>query len=479
MALNSETLRENLRPAWIITRREVRDQFRDWRIIIPILVLTLIFPSLMNFTARQALAFVGRFGADIVGERLIPFLLMVVGFFPISVSLVIALESFVGEKERRSIEPLLASPLEDWQLYMGKLVAVMFPPLVASYLGIGVYLWGVYRQIGWQPDPVLLIQILLLTFVQALVMVAGAVVISTQATSVRAANLLASFIIIPMAFLIQGESMVMFWAQYEVLWWAVLGLAVLAVVLIRAGVSHFNREEMLGRELDTLDIRGSLMAFGAAFRGPARGLGEWYRLEIGESLRRLRIPALLVFGLMLAGLGVGAGLAQDYPLPLPAIDLSNLEIDSNSRLGSIELLNAASVPAILFQNVRASVLALGFGLLSFGVLGLLVILLPFVLIGYFAAAFAGAGIGPLAFYGGLVLPHGIMEIPALVLVGAGILRLGACLIAPSQGRSLGQAMIGALAEWTRVLVAVVVPLLLLAALLETFVTPQVAVWVLR
>ena len=107
----------NLKKAWIITRREVRDQFRDWRIIAPIIILTVFFPGLMNFTAQQAVDFVGKYGAPIIADRLIPFLLMVVGFFPISVSLVIALESFVGEKERRSIEPLLSSPLTDVQLY--------------------------------------------------------------------------------------------------------------------------------------------------------------------------------------------------------------------------------------------------------------------------------------------------------------------------------------------------------------------------
>lgn len=41
-----------LRPAAIVARREVRDQFRDWRIIFPILGLTLLFPFLMNFTAQ-------------------------------------------------------------------------------------------------------------------------------------------------------------------------------------------------------------------------------------------------------------------------------------------------------------------------------------------------------------------------------------------------------------------------------------------
>ena len=146
--------------ALVITRREIRDQFRDWRIIAPILILTVFFfPGLMNFTAQQAVDFVAKYGAPIIADRLIPFLLMVVGFFPISVSLVIALESFVGEKERRSIEPLLSSPLTDVQLYLGKLMAVIFPPLVASFLGIGVYLIGVYRQVGWVPDPTLLFQV--------------------------------------------------------------------------------------------------------------------------------------------------------------------------------------------------------------------------------------------------------------------------------------------------------------------------------
>jgi hypothetical protein len=78
-------------PAWVITKREIRDQMRDWRIIFPVVGLTLFFPFLMNFTAQQILNFVQQYGASIVGERLIPFLLMIVGFFPISVSLVIAL----------------------------------------------------------------------------------------------------------------------------------------------------------------------------------------------------------------------------------------------------------------------------------------------------------------------------------------------------------------------------------------------------
>jgi hypothetical protein len=86
-------------------------------------------------------------------------------------------------------------------------------------------------------------------------MVSGAVVVSTQTTSVRAANLLASFIVVPMALLIQGESIIMFWARYDTLWGVIAAQVVIAALLVRMGVANFNREELLGRELDTLNPR--------------------------------------------------------------------------------------------------------------------------------------------------------------------------------------------------------------------------------
>jgi len=76
------------------------------------------------------------------------------------------------------------------------MLAALVPPLLASYLGMAVYLVSLYFNVGWKPEPQLLAQTIVLTTVQGLIMVAGAVVVSTQVTSVRAANLLASFIIV-------------------------------------------------------------------------------------------------------------------------------------------------------------------------------------------------------------------------------------------------------------------------------------------
>lgn len=468
----------SLRPAFIITRREVRDQFRDWRIVAPIVALTIFFPALMNFTAAQAVNFVEQYGAEVIGDRLIPFLLMVVGFFPISISLVIALESFVGEKERRSIEPLLSSPLHDWQLYLGKLLASMVPPLVASYLGILVYLVGIYRQVGYIPEIILLIQILVLTTVQAVVMVSGAVVISTQTTSARAANLLASFIIIPMALLIQGESIIMFWGSYNVLWWVIFAELLIGGLLIRMGIAHFNREELLGRELDTLNLRWMWNNFIQGFPGPRDSWLHWAGNFYRSYLVANRWPIIVTILSLLSSVLVGGILARQFSIPLQAIHLDHLEDGIFQGIDAFPVYSTGGVLTIWLHNLRAILLATMLGVFSFGVLGLLVVMLPLVIIGYFMNTLASIGLSPWVFFTALVAPHGILEIPAMIMAGAAILRLGATLAAPAEGRTIGAAFLTAFADWVKILLLFVVPLLLGAAILEIFVTPAIATWIL-
>lgn len=466
--------RRTLARALVITRREVKDQLRDWRIIVPVVLLTLIFPLLMNFTAQQALNFVGQYGAEIVGERLIPFLLMVVGFFPISVSLVIALESFVGEKERHSLEPLLASPLTDTELYVGKILAATIPPLFSAYLGITVYLVGLALGVQWYAEPTLLVQILALTTVQALVMVAGAVVVSSQATSVRAANLLASFIIIPFALLVQAESIIMFWKQYDALWWMLVALVLILLVLLRMGVKLFNREELLGRDIDEINFRAAWRTFSAAFAGEARGRGlfQWYGREVFPTVRRLSAPIAVVALALLAAMLYGYSQAATYPLPLQA-GRTQIVQGFSERLADFGFMSPLGAGWIFFTNTRALGIAAGLGMFSWGVLAIVLLMIPLGLVGFFAGQMALVGVSPLLFFAVFILPHGILEIPAALLAGGAILRLGTSIIAPPPGKTLGESWLWALADWAKVSVGLIVPMLLVAALLEAFITPRV------
>jgi hypothetical protein len=462
----------------MVARREIRDQGRDWRILAPIVLLTLFFPLLMNFTARAAVDFVNRYGAPLIGERLIPFLLLVVGFFPISISLVIALESFAGERERLSLEPLLVTPLSNMQLYAGKMLASMVAPVLAAYLGIVVYSVGLVARLGWQPPAPLLLQVILLTTAQALVMVAGAVVISSLTTSVRAANLLASFIIIPVAQLVILESLIMFWGQYDVLWYIVIGLVVTSALLLRMGISLFNREELLGRELDVINLAWVWRVIRTEFAAGAHGVREWYAGLFRRSLPRA-LPGLGMMAIvMVMGYAIGLWAARRWTLPA---ELFSFRMEPQAVLANLRKLGFLQPEGwlwVLGNNVRAILLASLLGAFTFGVLALVLLAIPVLIVGYFAGnlALTGASVGTVL--SALVLPHGLIEIPAAMLAGAAIVRWGMVVVSPAHGRSLGHHWLAGFAEWARLMVGLVLPLLAVAAAIEVFVTPQIALRVL-
>jgi uncharacterized membrane protein SpoIIM required for sporulation/ABC-type transport system involved in multi-copper enzyme maturation permease subunit len=462
------------RLALVITKRELHDHFRDWRIMGPIFLLVLVLPLFMNYASGQLLGFAERYGARIDNNQIFPFLLMVVGFFPITVALVIALESFVGEKERRSLEPLLNTPLSDTQIFLGKLIAACVPPLIASILGMVAYLIAVYWRGTWFPNATMLIQVFALAVVNCFVMVSGAVVVSSQTTSLRAANLLAVFIILPMAVLLQGQSAVIVWASNAVLWLVVIGEIVIAMLLMRTGISHFNREELIGRDLDRINLRWSLQSFWYSFVGDANSLKEWYRDELRHTLVKLRIPILLVMLILISGMLIGASLSRQFVIPSELFDLSTLKNGSFQGLESVQFFDSSSVPIVWFHNLRTIILATIAGVFSFGVLAMIILMAPILLIGFFTATFAQAGISPLLFLLAFVVPHGILEIPAILLAGAAILYLGARLAAPAYGKTIGETLLGAMADWSRIMVGLVLPLLLGAAVLEVLVTPRLA-----
>ncbi len=482
MNLNVKSLRSSLQSAraslgnaLIVTRREVSDSLRDWRILSPIIIMTLIFPALAQLAADKFMAFVQGHGARLIGERTIPFLLMVVGFFPISISMVIALETFVGEKERRSLEPLLATPLTNTELYIGKTLAAMIPPLVASYSGMAVYLVGLrFGELRWWPGTELLVQIVLLTTAQALVMVSAAVVISSQTTSVRAANLLASFIVVPAALLVQLESVIMFFAAYDALWSIFVGLLVAAVLLVRMGAHIFNREELLGRELDVINVAWAWEIFWGHFRGEGRfDLWGWWRREVLGAAGKLWKPAIAIVLCLIAGFGVGWSYAQD-----PAFHIPLDEMDTDTWLDNFvmvyELAGGGSslIPLIIWQNLRVLLVGLVLAVFTFGVGAAVIVMAPLMILGFILAQFVNTGVSPVIFLAA-VLPHSVIEIPAAVIASAAALRLGAVLIRPPRGQTVGEAWLVALAETLQVWIGLVLPMLMVSAMIEAWITPRV------
>lgn len=467
-------LRTTWFPAWVILRREIKDTLRDWRIVVPIVILVVGFPFLANFTANRGLAFVNQYGATLIMERLLPFLMLAVGFFPSSFSLVIALETFVGEKERRSLESLLATPLTDLQLYTGKLLAATILPVLASYLGMVTYLLLMGFTLNWWPPLSLLLVSMTLSTTQSLVMVSGAVIVSCQSTSVRAANLLASFIIIPMAFLLQAEAGLLLFADYTMLWLIALCLVIVDVLLIRLGIRLFNREHLLGRDIDELNLRRALRVFWEA-AWPRGGLKALYTREIPAIIRGMRPELLITIIVILVG-GIGAGVWGLWNFPLPVEAFSLADIQNLETIGSMVtqsgLLTSFTPWAIFFNNVRSLFIAALLALVSMGILALLLLLAPVAIIVYIIGQIGSIGVNPWLFLAVTVLPHGIVELPAAILATAQAMRMGDVMLSPPEEGGGVDGILREAGHFVKLFVSVVLPLLLLAAWIEARITPH-------
>ncbi|MEF3303326.1 stage II sporulation protein M [Paenibacillus sp. GYB003] len=133
---------------------------------------------------------------------------------------------------------------------------------------------------------------------------------------------------------------------------------------------------------------------------------------------------------------------------------------------------------IFLNNALKSILIIFAGAL-FGVLPLFFLLINGMVIGYLASLQAQAG--ELGFFLKGILPHGVLEIPAIVIACAYGIKLGAIVgkgflrLPSSQGRQAFAA------EWSRFmkvsvpLIGLLVVTLLAAAIVESTVTP----WLIR
>ena len=473
-------MREKLTPVWWLVQRELKDQFRDWRILLPLASLTFFFPLLMNIVAERAVEFAAKYGGELILDRLVPFSILIIGFFPVTIALVVALESFVGEKERGTIEALLGTPFLDWQLYLGKFFVGVIFPLLASYASIALYIFIVQKQDLALPSPNLLAQLLVLAAVHALLMVAGAITVSVQSTSVRAANLLASFIILPVTLLIQLESSLIFWGNDYILWLVVLTILIVTTLLVRVGMAHFQREYLLGREIDSINLKWVGRMLRDAVIGDAKTPIEWYRLQVGASWRKIKMSTLLLVILTVFG---SLAAYQFTSSLIPAEFIEKIKLSDEEAEQSLEKIQSAiGLPPdeteitfgfIFSHNIRAVLAMFFFGLFTLGILGELAFVINIGIIGAVFAVLDGAGLPVTTLFIAGVLPHGIFEIPAIILVGASILYFGAIMVTPNPEKTIGVVFIHAISDWFKIGVGIVFPLLFIAALIEAYITPQI------
>lgn len=345
--------------------------------------------------------------------------------------------------------------------------------------------------LAWRPQPMLIIQIFVLTTIQALVMVTGSVVVSSQATTTRAANLLASFIIIPMSLLIQGESFIMFIAPdaespYGIasLWWIAFGLAVVMVMFLRVGNTIFSREELLGRTVDEINLRNIVRGIWRNVAAvdddltPARNPIDWYRRGMPLAIRHLDASLYIVIGWFIVALigGMVIGNMPAFQFDVPT-DVSSLQDNESLSYFLDTSVQTKAMGFVVWNNLRVLLLALILGLFSFGVLALIATPTVFVVLGYLFVQLVGTGFDMRIFYFGIIT-HGIVEIPVIVLATASAFKLGSVITKPPRQQTVGAAWTGALGDTVKIWFGLVIPGLFLAAAIEAFITPRVLAWII-
>ncbi len=163
----------------------------------------------------------------------------------------IASYSIVGEKVEKSLEPLLATPVTDGEILLGKSLAAFIPTILASFAGAAIYMayadQALYGAVGYlyYPNGEMVVILLLLAPLTCLLSIELNVIISSRVTDVRAASQLGGVVFAPfMGLYIAGEIDVITLNSNTLLVISAI-LAALAMGMFFLSTRTFQREEIL------------------------------------------------------------------------------------------------------------------------------------------------------------------------------------------------------------------------------------------
>ena len=158
---------------WQIFKHEIRLMLREPRFLMAFLLPPLVLLGAQAFLFSQT-----------AGEapQLDGMMLLLVGALITTMSVTLTADSFAGERERNTLELLLALPLKPEHLFWGKLSAILVFPLVLAFAAQGI-LWTFFSQVGWY----YLITAWIYSLALCLFITALALYISLRSATVRSA----------------------------------------------------------------------------------------------------------------------------------------------------------------------------------------------------------------------------------------------------------------------------------------------------
>ncbi len=240
-----------LSKAWLIASRDFKIFMRQKNIWYSVI----IFPVIISVLFPAVIYFAGQRNAGLLSVKNLPNLLNSFSFFVVIgaafVPLGIASYSIVGEKVEKSLEPLLATPLTDGEILLGKAIAAVLPALIAMYAGAVVFMAGIdavtFGKLGYNyfPNWTFAVMLLVLVPVAIAMSVLYSVIVSSKVNDVRSANTYGILVFIPLM-------AIYFASEMGIISLDINGLLIIAGVLFVVDVAlfffstaTFRREEIL------------------------------------------------------------------------------------------------------------------------------------------------------------------------------------------------------------------------------------------
>jgi ABC-2 type transport system permease protein len=239
----------NLSASWIIASKELKI-FRRKRSII---LGTLFFPLLLDVLFPLVIVYAeGKPGG--IPVAFLPGLLSAFSFFFVIAAGIlpsaIASYAIVGEKVEKSLEPLLATPTTDGEILLGKGIAAFIPPVLASYVGVSIFMVLmdklIFNELGYLYYPNSTIAVIFLLIpIAAILSIELSVIASSRVSDVRSANSIGGLMFIPfMIIYLAGEIGVITLNTDNLLIISSVFLIV-DLALFYFSVATFRREEIL------------------------------------------------------------------------------------------------------------------------------------------------------------------------------------------------------------------------------------------
>jgi ABC-2 type transport system permease protein len=171
---------------------------------------------------------------------------------PITGAMALAAHAIVGEKQARTLEPLLATPVTTYELLTAKVFGALAPTLAISLAGLALYfggilLFGAPGVMSAMASARTFVLILLVAPAAALVSLQAAILISSRVNDARTAQQFGVLIILPLTGILVAQFTGTVWLSAWTLTLLGLGLLVLWILLTLGSVALFERESILTR----------------------------------------------------------------------------------------------------------------------------------------------------------------------------------------------------------------------------------------